>query len=688
MRSLIGSIRNLAPRYAGSGRLQIPWRNPSGAEAQMAAMGSVGTLFVIVNRLSTAVAKAEWKLYRKAAPGSEDEREEVHVHPALDLWNQPNKHYSRRRFVETVQQHIDLTGEGWWVTSQNERARQLPLELWPVRPDRMAPVPSAVDYVAGYIYTDPDGREVPYKTDEVTSILMPNPLDPYRGLGPVQTILTDLDSARYTSEWNRNFFRNDATPGGVLELPGHLDDTEWDEFQDRWAETHKGIANAHRIAILEHGAVFKQIAFSMRDMQFAELRTVSRDVIMEAFGIHKAMLGISEDVNRSNAKTGEYTFAKWLVDDRLDRWRGALNGYLLPRYADGKNLEFDYASPVPEDEEAENAERESKANAAATLINAGLDHEDVLTWAELPPMRMRALPAAPAALPPGQPRTTARLTRRVQAVATRVPRRALIAPRNAEDWPAEDPETVEETDLTPVQEAWETALAALLAVWAVDVIADWIDQLVSAVRAMLRRGEVDLSRLQIDTTAAEEILAEEMVTLASTAAEQVADEAAAQGVTLTPTEPAATALEDTARLMTALDAERLALSAGAETARVSSPDAEPDEVAERVREHLESLSDAGSKLVLGAALTSAQRAGRIETLASGPVGAVYASEVLDRNTCGPCREIHGRFICTTDDLAPLFKLYPTAGYIDCEGGLRCRGTFAGVWRAQSTGGGR
>src|SRR5688572_16852421 len=233
LRALARTLTNRTPVPYVSGRsnISIPWRQPSGAEAQMRAMGTVGTLFAIVNRTSNATAQVEWKLYRKARSGKKEDREEVQQHAALDLINKPNPFFTRQELIETVQQHIDLTGEGWLVVARSPRS-SLPLELWPVRPDRIAPIPHPIDFISGYMYTGPDGREIALRVEDVIQIRMPNPLDPYRGMGPVQSILTEIDAARYSAEWNRNFFLNSAEPGGIIEVPNGLSDGEFDELRE------------------------------------------------------------------------------------------------------------------------------------------------------------------------------------------------------------------------------------------------------------------------------------------------------------------------------------------------------------------------------------------------------------------------------------------------------------------------
>ena len=302
MPSLLGKIFDRTPvAYTQRGVTPLfPWTRRNDATGQLRSMGAVGTLFNIVSTTSQATAEVEWGLWQKAKSGKIEDRKAVTSHLALDIWNQPNKFMTGQLYREVLQQHIDLTGEGWGVVARNPKARSIPLELWPVRPDRMAPVPHATEFIAGYVYSSPDGEQVPLETSDILYMRMPNPDDIYRGMGPVQSILTDIDSSKYSSEWNRNFFLNSAEPGGIIEVPHTLSDTEWADMVSRWREQHQGVANAHRVAVIENGKWVNR-TFSMRDMQFAELRTVSKEIIREAFGYPKFAAGEVDDVNRATA---------------------------------------------------------------------------------------------------------------------------------------------------------------------------------------------------------------------------------------------------------------------------------------------------------------------------------------------------------------------------------------------------
>jgi len=390
-------------------------------EANMRAYGTQGTVHSNVGLLASSGAKPPWKLYRKAPADNRvrysttdtgsDQRTEVVQHQALAVLNAPAlPFWTRFLLFEISGIWLETTGKSHWVVSYDDRVT-FPMGLWPVRPDRMTPLPSADSYLAGWIYTSPDGREkIPLSVRDVIYNRYPDPLDTYGGTGPIQSVMTDIDSARFGAEWNRNFFQNSATPGGVIQADSGLDDDDFDRIRDRWLESHRGVNRAHRVAVLEGGLTWVPNSMSVRDMDFANLRTTGRDVIREALGMHKVMTGVTDDVNRANAQTGEEVFASWKIVPRLDRWKDVLNYQFLPLfYPDGADVpvEFDYSFPMPLNREQDNAELAAKATAAMNLASAGVwDPDDILTVVGLPPMDTitpEAVPdTSPAAPPAGQ----------------------------------------------------------------------------------------------------------------------------------------------------------------------------------------------------------------------------------------------------------------------------------------------
>jgi Zeta toxin len=181
-----------------------------------------------------------------------------------------------------------------------------------------------------------------------------------------------------------------------------------------------------------------------------------------------------------------------------------------------------------------------------------------------------------------------------------------------------------------------------------------------------------------------ELLTSAMTDMAWTAARRAIGEAAVQGVTI---DPATIAVDEDrlgqiAQARAGLAGQQLAHAASRRALRVVQATA-GDDAAEEVQVTLGGLSTTPLADQLRAAMSAAQNQGRAavyeqaEEQAGPGQGPTYvATEVGDTNTCGPCLAIDGTEF---DDLDAAVAAYANGAYIDCEGELRCRGTFFANW---------
>ena len=313
----------------------------SSLQSYINSYGNVGWVFACVQRISSALADTEWILKKKGDDTI------INAHPILDLLNFVNPFHTGMEMMEQTQTYIDLVGEAFWLVLKDMAGR--PSEIWVINPEKMKVVPSKKDYIAGYVYSNAE-QSIPLDTDDVIHIKMPNPSNPYRGLSAVSSIMSDVDAEKFSSQYNKAFFQNSAEPSGIIQFDGVLNQQQYDRLKFQWQAQHQGVSNAHKIAILEGGASWSTTGISQRDMQFKELRLMNRDVILGAFGMPLSILGISETVNRANAESSEYTFARWVVRPRLQRIRSKLNEQFVPLFGDD-SLRIDYKDPVPQNVE-------------------------------------------------------------------------------------------------------------------------------------------------------------------------------------------------------------------------------------------------------------------------------------------------------------------------------------------------
>lgn len=683
-------------RYAPSRSFSLPLAPVSEMATALRSYTANGTIYAIVSRTANAVSSVGWEMWRPSASGRDDDRAQIARHPALDLWNNPNPYWSGQLFREILCQHLELTGEAYIVAARNPRS-PLPLELWSARPDRMTPVPSPDDYLVGWVYTGPDGEQVPLMRDQVIQIRVPDPNDPYRGLGPIPSIVTELEGASAATEWNRNFFRNSAQPGGIIEFDRRLDDDEFQEMAERWRQTHQGANNAHRVAMIELGK-WVDVKYTMQEMQFTELKDSTAESIRIAFAFPKPMLGTVEGSNRAVVDAMDTIFAKWTVVPRLDRFQSVLNGPYLAWWGAQGTAEFDYCNPVPGDVEAENSARDSKVSAAVSLIGAGFTPESVVEAMELPSslkwekpeVESEPEPEAVTGTPveddeiegdsaPVDISAIVRRALRPVALATTVP----VAARPGRMHPVRAAIADAEDELDATQEAWLAAVAALLASWGETVTESQLSQLAAQIRAAVNANSpATLAALTVTSAAGAELLAEAMDEMGGTAARRMVDEAAEQGVDIDPVTGDVGTVTSVAGATAAMLASGLAVAAGREALRRYTPGADGEAIARAVTRELREMSTAGLQAQLGGALSRAQNLARLATLRAAsartdlPKVTYYASEALDRNTCKPCADIDGTKI--TLDVAD--EIYSgSGGYVKCLGGVRCRGTIIAIW---------
>lgn len=332
------------------------------SQQTLGQMATSPWLFSVIDRIASSISSTDW-VFTETTRGGVSAA--IERHPAQALWDKPSPFTTRGELLEAGIQYFELLGEIPIVVLRGRSGQ--PAELQLVRPTRIFPVPSREDYLAGYVYRV--GMEtIPLAVEDVIFIRRPNPMNEHRGLGVVQSLLVDLGSEDAAARWMRSFFRNSAQPGGVVEIDGTLDESTFQRLRTQWAEHHQGVANAHRVAILERGH-WKDAAFTQRDMQFEQLRKFSRDVILGAFGMPLSALGISETVNRANAEAGEVLFSRWVIRPRLERIAGELNEGLLPLFPGTEGMRFEFVDPTPADRLQDLAEGVQGYTAGVLTLN-------------------------------------------------------------------------------------------------------------------------------------------------------------------------------------------------------------------------------------------------------------------------------------------------------------------------------
>lgn len=139
------------------------------------------------------------------------------------------------------------------------------------------------------------------------------------GVSPIKYNSALIGGAIQARDHASKVFTNDATPRGVLEVEGTLDDKTHQRMKESWNEIHQGPSNAHKVAILEAGTKFKGISLSPDDVQLLDTRQLSRQEIASIFRIPPHMVGDLSRSSHSNIEHLGHEFLKstirpWLIN--------------------------------------------------------------------------------------------------------------------------------------------------------------------------------------------------------------------------------------------------------------------------------------------------------------------------------------------------------------------------------------
>jgi hypothetical protein len=233
------------------------------------------------------------------------------------------------------------------------------------------------------------------------------------------------------------------------------------------------------------------------------------------------------------------------------------------------------------------------------------------------------------------------------------------------------------TDYAAIEATHTDAVAELTKAWS-EIQGTQIEELTSAIEAAVNADDLAALATLTATPAGADILTTTLAEVAHASAAAAVSEAAAQGATV-----AVPALKSVLGGLAArsdaiegLMAKSISEAAGRKALSLAGGVLSGSDVASAVADYLNGLTDSFVSQQMGGAVTAAQNEGRNEVIRDAPSSTIYASELLDNNTCGPCTTIDGTEYQTMDDAS---ADYPTGGYMDCEGGINCRGTLVAVY---------
>jgi HK97 family phage portal protein len=331
--NIAGALQYVGLRLLATAEKRGPasdfWFSPPGGNSLAGAYISadtamrIGTVFAAVRILAESVAALPLIVYRRNKSGGKD-RATDHPLYAL-LHDQPNPRETSFEFRERKMAHVLLRGAAYSriVLGRNGVAEALE----PLAPDRVTPelLPSGR---LRFRYRDEAGRDSVLVQEEVFRVPGLS-LDGVRPLSPIEYFRETFGLAAAQHDYIARFYKNDARPGGLIEMPADFKTTaDLEKFRELWQKSFTE-GNRHKTGILQAGMTYKEIGLKHTDAQFLEMMKLTRQDIAAMFRLPPHMLGDLSQATNNNIEFQGLAFVTQTLLPWLRRWEGAIKRDLI-----------------------------------------------------------------------------------------------------------------------------------------------------------------------------------------------------------------------------------------------------------------------------------------------------------------------------------------------------------------------
>ena len=285
---------------------------------------TISAVFACVNLIAGAISVLPMTLYRRSV---NDERDQIHND---DLWWLLNEEFLPRWSAANGWEFLVLSlllhGDAFARIVRRNDGKIIGIE--PFHPQRVEVI-VAKDRSRLVYAVSPEngsGREI-YDQDDMLHVAGFG-FTGSRGYSPLRYHLSMTGAAALaTQEWAARFFANGARPDIVITSEQQLNQIKANEIAESWANRYGGLANAHKPAVLGHGAKITPLTLSAEDAQLLATRQFQVEEIARIYGVPPWMIGHMQKTTSFGAgvESAGTAFVRFTLRQHLNKFEREIN---------------------------------------------------------------------------------------------------------------------------------------------------------------------------------------------------------------------------------------------------------------------------------------------------------------------------------------------------------------------------
>jgi phage portal protein BeeE len=301
-----------------------------------------------VDFLAQSSSQAVLRLYEKKSKKELDETYRIYR-----LFQRPNEEMCWQELDEFTTTSLCISGNAFWLYLPPVVTQGLLIQPGEENvPSQIIPLPSSIvkvkdrnnfGMVTSYYLNSSDGKEQVFTRDQITNFKNVNLKHPFDPAPSPLTTMTDTMSAFLAAmRWDRRFFENAAIPDLVVSLKD-AGPEDVDRVKKDLKKRHKGVDKAHRSMVVANGEI-KRLGDTHEEMDFIDSLKELRDMGFILMGTHKALMGVTDQVDRAVAETAQKMVWRNKIRPIIMKRQAKINADFFLRFAPGFFCEYDFSN--------------------------------------------------------------------------------------------------------------------------------------------------------------------------------------------------------------------------------------------------------------------------------------------------------------------------------------------------------